>query len=86
MRRIRPYLIGLVGGALLMVGGQALADIPDPGPSAPDPAHIFYVCVRNGTVPQHPMEALDKSQGTGQCNSGWTEKRLVPSIPPTTAP
>jgi hypothetical protein len=78
-RRVRPYLVGVVGGALLMAGGQALADIPDATPSAPDSAHTLYLCVRQGTAAMHAVNVLDKSQGT--CATGWDEKQVVPAIP-----
>jgi hypothetical protein len=81
VRKLRGPLLGAVAGAILALGGQALASIPDATPSSPDPSHTFRVCVRQGTVPQHAMEALDTAQGTGHCNSGWDEKQLVPAIP-----
>lgn len=81
MRKLRPYFIGLVCGALLMFGGQALADIPDATPSAPDSAHTLYLCVRQGTSQLHMVYVLDKTQGN--CPNGWDEKWVVPALDPT---
>jgi len=86
MRRLRPYLVGVAAGALLMLGGQALADIPDSQPSVVDPSHTFYVCVYNeaGSSPNKNIQALDKSKGN--CPTGWTEHQLAPVLPTTTTP
>jgi hypothetical protein len=87
MRRARLVVIGAIAGAALMLASQAIADIPDTEPSMPDPAHTFYVCVSINTLtPYKPMQALDKSQGNGQCPFGWVERKLVPAIPTTTLP
>ena len=80
LRRTRAYLIGALVGAILMLGGQALADIPDATPSAPDSAHTLYLCVRQGTSQLHAVYVLDKSQGN--CPNGWDEKYAVPALPP----
>lgn len=79
MRKVRGFFVGIIVGALLMLGGQAIADIPDTAPSAPDTSRTFFVCVSmSDPYPHKAMRALDKSQGNGQCPSGWTEKELVP--------
>lgn len=85
MRRIRPYLVGVVVGALLTLGGSALADVPDAQPSVPDPSHTFFVCVGpspNGSS-MRQLYALDKDVGSGTCpaSPSWHEERLVPALP-----
>jgi hypothetical protein len=79
LRTIRAYLIGAVLGAVLMLGGQALADIPDAHPSSPDPAHTFYVCVGRNPQPYKALYALDKSQGN--CPATTDQHELVPAVP-----
>jgi hypothetical protein len=85
MRKLRDLLIAAVAGGLLLVGGAALADVPDTVPSAPDPAHTFFGCVGpspTGSGPLRQFYALDKSHAPGLCPKGWVEVRLVPAIPP----
>jgi hypothetical protein len=83
-KQTRMYLVGVITGMVLLVGGQALADIPDARPSAPDSSHTFYGCVSktgtgsNGQI--RPMTALDKS--LGNCPTSHIEVRLVPSALP----
>jgi hypothetical protein len=81
MRRIRGYLIGAVAGALLMLGGQALADIPDTQPSVVDPAHTLYGCYANNLTAYKEFRLLDKSQGN--CPTGWREVTFAPVVPQT---
>jgi hypothetical protein len=90
MRRIRPYLVGILVGAVLMLGGQALADIPDTEPSAPDPAHTLYWCWREGGSPAKLVYMFDHSQALAQGKSDcasvlgptWHTAKGVPAIPP----
>jgi len=77
--QMRKLLAGAVVGALLMLGGQALADIPDSQPSVVDSTHTFYACVRQGSAAMRPVYALDKT--LGNCSTGWDEKHLAPVIP-----
>jgi hypothetical protein len=70
MRGWRKYLIGAVAGAVLMLSGQAIADIPD--------GTKLYFCVYNEAIHTgpHPWQVLDKSAGE-RCNFGWTERSVT---------
>jgi hypothetical protein len=78
VRKLRGPLLGVLVGAVLALGGTALADIPDATPSSPDPSHTFYVCTANQPQPYKTIYALDKSQGN--CPTGTTQHELVPAI------
>lgn len=71
MRKIRGYAIGVVVGALLMLGGQAVADIPDNGGTK------LYFCVYQEATAggQKAWQVLDKDKGS--CNFGWTEHAIT---------
>lgn len=82
LRRVRDLVLASVFGGLLVLGGTALADIPDTRPSSPDPAHTFYGCVypKGSTSALQTFYALDKTYGN--CPSNMVEVRLVPSSLP----
>jgi hypothetical protein len=86
MHRIRPYLLGVVVGGLLVLGGTALADVPDTVPNVPDSAHTLFGCVGPSPIGSGPLRqfyVLDKSHAPGLCPQGWHEVRIVPAIPAT---
>lgn len=95
VRRIRDLMLAGAVGGLLVLGGTALADVPDTEPSAPDPAHTLYFCVQrpNGptSAPNRPVYAFDHSlavaQGRPDCattlGSNWDTVKAVPAVPST---
>lgn len=86
MPTVRHVLVGVVAGGLLMLGGQALADIPDDAPSAPDSAQTVYLCWKDSASPLKQTFLFDRSQalatGKPDCRtaagSGWHTIEVVP--------
>jgi hypothetical protein len=84
--RWRSYVIGAVVGVVLMLGGQALADIPDDSPSAPDSTKTLYWCWRDSSQPHKMVYLFDRSQalaqGKSDCSAvlgpGWHTVEGVP--------
>lgn len=86
MRNIRSYVVGAVAGAALtltgVVGGIALADIPDSQPSVVDPSHTLYGCWRDSASPTKQFFLLDKSEGN--CPASYPhEVQFAPVVPQT---
>ena len=67
MRKVRGYLIGGAAGAMLMLGGQAVASIPD----ATDDR--IYACYFDSASANKNVQLLDRQEGTGACPAGWTQ-------------
>lgn len=55
----------LIGGLILLLGGIALASIPDS-------SGVIHGCVKNGTTGQREVRVIDTAFTT-TCSSGWTE-------------
>jgi hypothetical protein len=76
--------VALVAGVV----GYAVADIPDTEPSAPDPAHTLYFCLKQGGAIT-PAYGFDRSlaiaQGKPTCAAwlgpGWSTVPVVPAVP-----
>jgi hypothetical protein len=89
VRKLRGPLLGVLIGAVLTLGGTALADIPDATPSSPDPSHILAFCYRDSTTPFKQAYLFDLSQGAAQSKpncetalgTGWHTVYAEPAIP-----